>query len=78
MINNIILILILFCVLFLMCAVFALGGFFIGIRINLPKNREKPPQEPTSEEQRRKIEQRRHEDNNFLNYDGTEQKDFNA
>lgn len=73
--TGIILILILFCILLLMCAVCALGGLFVGVNMKLPKERQKTPPEPISEEQRRKIEQRRREDYNFLNYDGSEQED---
>ena len=72
--SDIILNLILFCVVLLLCGLSAVGGFFIGI-YNPDKRKEKKV-EPVSEEQRRKIEKRRREDMNFLNYDGTEQEDI--
>ena len=75
---EIVLILILFCILLLMCAVCTLGGFFVGKNSDFPVLKRKALKEELSEEQRRRIERRMHENNNFLNYNGTEQEDFNA
>lgn len=71
--NDIVLNLILFCVVLLLCGLSAVGGFFIGKYA--PDKRLERSFEPVSEEERRKIEKRRREDMNFLNYDGTVQQD---
>lgn len=60
------------------CAVCFAIGFFVGLR-KRPKQISKPPPEPLTEEQERKIKKMEKEIENFWAYDGTEQsKDFNA
>lgn len=59
----------------LSCAVCGVVGFLIGSRVKSFERKEKPKAEPT-ETQIRAAKKAAREYNNFLNYDGTEQEDF--
>ena len=73
-------ILITICVLFVLieCAICGAVGFLIGTWHERAKNKKTPIALEFDEEKAREIERRKLEYENFLNYDGNEQKDFNG
>ena len=59
---------ILFCIILLLCVIFLIIGYYLGI-----KKRTKSEVAPLTEEQQRKMEKEKREMENFWNYNGTEQ-----